>query len=91
MSDIPQAPIQHDSELQQFSIMVEGAEAMLKYRLLTQADGVQAIDFFSTWVPESLRGQGIAERLVHEGLRWAKHQNLLVQASCWYVAKFLRH
>ncbi|MGL4641014.1 MAG: GNAT family N-acetyltransferase, partial [Shewanella sp.] len=32
-----------------------------------------------------------AERLVRHGLKWAKAQNVEIQASCWYVQKFLKN
>nr|WP_322619565.1 MULTISPECIES: N-acetyltransferase [Shewanella] len=40
-------------------------------------------------MPDNLRGQGFAEKLVRYGLSWAKAANLEVKASCWYVQKFL--
>ena len=43
-----------------------------------------------TFVPESLRGQGIAEKLVRTGLAWAREQGYQIEASCWYVRRFLR-
>ena len=47
------------------------------------------IDFTHTYVPFALRGQGLAERLVEVGLAWAKEQGYQIEASCWYVKKFL--
>lgn len=82
-------PVQHDTSVSQFTLTLDGAEAHLKYHLFTQEDGTPAVDFTSTWVPEALRGQGVAERLVREGLRWAKAENRHIQASCWYAKKFL--
>jgi len=64
----------------------ENAEAILEYRLLPN----QAIDFTRTYVPNEFRGKGLAEKLVRQGLAWAKQQELTIQASCWYVDKFLR-
>lgn len=61
-------------------------EAVLDYRLL--ADG--GINFYHTYVPETLRGQGVAEALVRAGLAWACKEGLRIEASCWYVQRFLR-
>lgn len=47
------------------------------------------VDFFSTFVPESQRGQGLAAQLTKVALKWADQQHLRINASCWYVAKNL--
>lgn len=77
--------IEHQQDKQRFIIPIDDYEAVLEYRL----DG-QHIDFNRTFVPDELRGKGLAERLVRHGLKWAKAQNFEIQASCWYVQKFLR-
>ena len=64
---------------------VQFDEALLEYTL--QDNGV--IDFRRTYVPFALRGKGLAEDLVQEGLAWAKEQGYTVTASCSYVQKFL--
>lgn len=61
-------------------------EAVLDYRLLAD----RGINFHHTYVPETLRGQGIAETLVRAGLAWARQEGLRIEASCWYVQRFLR-
>ncbi len=48
------------------------------------------INFTYTFVPESLRGHGIAEKLVRTGIAWARGQGFEIEASCWYVRRFLR-
>ena len=75
----------HQPEQQRFVIELDAGEAVLEYQLLA-ANGV---DFSRTYVPFSARGRGHAEKLVREGLAWAGGQQLVVQASCWYVRKFL--
>ncbi len=79
----------HQPELNRFLIDSLGVESVLMYRLFEQA-GKPAIDFSSTYVPPSLRGQGLAEKLVRTGLQWARAQGYELHASCWYVAKFIR-
>ncbi|QYK01360.1 GNAT family N-acetyltransferase [Shewanella psychrotolerans] len=76
--------IAHHAKQQQFVIEIEGEQAVLEYHL--QDD---QIDFSRTYVPETLRGKGLAERLVAHGLRWAKEQQYQITASCWYVQKFI--
>ena len=77
---------QHQPERQRFIVQDGKDEAVLEYRLL-QGNG---IDFTRTFVPEALRGQGIAEKLVRTGLGWAREQGYEIQAGCWYVARFLK-
>jgi len=76
----------HQPELHRFVARIEGDEAVLEYRLLPD----NGIDFTRTFVPEALRGQGIAEKLVRTGIAWAREQEYEVQASCWYVTRFLK-
>jgi uncharacterized protein len=81
--------LQHQPDAGRFCIDVNQLQAVLAYRLFTGPHG-PAIDFYSTFVPDPLRGQGLAEKLVRAGLAWAKSQGYEVHASCWYVAKFIR-
>lgn len=76
----------HEPERSRFVAWVDAQEARLEYRLLPR----HAVDFSYTFVPEPLRGRGIAEKLVRTGLAWAREQGLAVEASCWYVRRFLR-
>ena len=76
----------HQPEQRRFVVLVDGQEAVLEYQLLSD----NGIDFTRTFVPEPLRGQGIAEKLVRTGLAWAREQAYEMQASCWYVRRFLR-
>ena len=78
--------ITHQPELQRFLSRVDDEEAVLEYRLLPD----HGIDFTRTFVPETLRGTGIAEKLVRTGLAWATEQEYETQASCWYVKRFLK-
>lgn len=78
--------IVHQPEHNRFMAKIDGQQALLEYRLLE----AQRIDFTYTFVPPLLRGQGIAEKLVRTGLAWAREQALDMQASCWYVQRFLR-
>ena len=78
--------ISHQPELHRFISRVDDEEALLEYRLLPD----NGIDFTRTFVPEALRGQGIAEKLVRTGIAWAREQEYEVQASCWYVKRFLK-
>lgn len=78
--------VQHQEGQQRFIVRTGQQESVLEYRLLP--GGV--IDFSRTFVPEGLRRHGIAEKLVRTGLAWAREQALEIQASCWYVQRFIK-
>ncbi|WP_445781121.1 GNAT family N-acetyltransferase [Shewanella sp.] len=84
MSNKDTLNVEHQAEQQRFVVKTQGAEAMLEYHLAGQN-----IDFHHTFVPQQLRGQGIAEKLVRTGLAWAKSNDFNINASCSYVVKFL--
>jgi len=79
----------HQSAQQRFLIETPDGECVLAYSVYEE-HGEWVIDFTSTFVPPSQRGHGLAEKLVRTGLHWAREQSFIPQASCWYVAKFLR-
>ncbi len=84
--------IEHESETHRFVLTKNDKECILEYRLISQSNEqveAKTIDFSSTYVPFALRGQGLAEELVKAGLTWAKQQGFQIEASCWYVKKFL--
>jgi predicted GNAT family acetyltransferase len=78
--------VTHEPEQQRFVSALEGQESVLEYALLPD----HGIDFTRTFVPESLRGQGIAEKLVRTGIGWAREQGYVMTASCWYVSRILK-
>ncbi|GIU49570.1 GNAT family N-acetyltransferase [Shewanella algidipiscicola] len=80
-----QSTILHQADKQRFVILIDDQQALLEYQIEDEH-----IDFNRTYVPDALRGRGLAERLVRHGLKWAKAQQLTISASCWYVQKFLR-
>ena len=79
MSDTPE--VTHDAANSRFVLAIDGDEATLQYRRAGQA-----IDLFSTYVPESLRGRGLAEKLCKTAFEYAKSQGLTVIPSCSYIS-----
>ena len=77
--------IMHDPERQQFYIIVNGARAYLAYMDL----GKQTMDIYRTFVPDSLRGQGVAARLTEHALQYARIRGYEVIPSCSYVERYL--
>lgn len=82
----PEHEPEHKPEQQRFCLGDGGQQAELTYIMVNDS----TINFTRTYVPEALRGQGIAEHLVRAGLNWAKDRNYDIVADCWYVEKFLR-
>ncbi len=50
-------------------------------------DGIMTIDH--TEVDESLRGEGIGEDLVAEGVKYARENNLRIVATCPFTRKVI--
>lgn len=83
--------VKHQQELQQFVLEQQGATAVLRYQRLTATDGgVDWIDFYHTFVPEALRGGGVAAQITSAGVQWAEAEGFRIRASCSYVARFLQ-
>ncbi|MBY6195685.1 GNAT family N-acetyltransferase [Vibrio hangzhouensis] len=76
--------IEHQPNRKRFVASSQGQESVLEYRQIDNH-----VNFTRTYVPDALRGQGIAKQLVEAGLNWAKEQGYTIEADCWYVAKFL--
>ena len=73
------------ADAQRFQVDVDGQAAFAQYR---KAGGV--ITFTHTFVPEPLRGRGIATRLVEAGLVSARAARLTVVPQCSMVAAYMR-
>jgi len=71
----------HQPDQQRFIISLSTGEAVLAYEFLSN----DSVDFFRTYVPDTERGKGYAEKLVKTGLAWAKSQKLAIEVSCSYV------
>ncbi len=80
--------VRHDKGNQLFVTAADGKEAYLRYSL----KGNDTIDFIYTYVPNELRGKGLAAVVVKEGFKYAEENNLKVIPTCPYVRTFLeRH
>ncbi len=86
---MPDRPtVEHHPALGKFIAMVEGEEAYLLYH--PAGEGV--LDYASTFVPEPLRGRGIASAVVRHALDYARSQGYRVIPSCWFVRGYIeRH
>ena len=78
--------IKHDEKNRKFFSVIDGKEARLGYEIING----KTIEFPFTYVPQSLRGKGIAAKLVEYGLDYARSNNLSVIPSCSYVESFIQ-
>lgn len=74
------------SEPGRFFVRTRAGEAELLYRI---NDDVMSM--FHTYVPESERGKGVAERLALEAFGFARKKNLMVRPDCSYVRHFVEN
>ncbi|MEH6565378.1 MAG: GNAT family N-acetyltransferase [Halopseudomonas sp.] len=79
------ATVQHDPEGKQFYVVVEGSRAYLAYMDL----GKQTLDIYRTFVPDALRGKGLAAQLTEHALRFAEEKGYTVIPSCSYVEWYM--
>ena len=88
MTAIDETHIVHDRQASRYDIYVGSSRGgYAEYRL---ADGV--ITFTHTVTSPSMRGRGLAARVVGRALDDAKAAGLHVVPQCWYVAQFIdRH
>lgn len=77
--------VQHDIEGRMFYIDNEAGRAYLTYMDL----GRQTMDIYRTFVPDTLRGHGLAALLAEEALKYAAEQGYKVIPSCSYVARYM--
>ena len=75
--------VEHDQANRQFVIDLGNEPPAYVRYTLNNDNG--SVDFVTTFVPDSHRGQGLAERLVNTAFIWAESANLNVKTSCWYA------
>jgi len=76
----------HDSEQHYFKINVDNHCAYLAYAKMP--DG--SIDIYRTFVPDDLRGQGLAEHLAKAALAFADQHQSKVIPSCSYIESYMK-
>lgn len=76
----------HDEADYRFYAPVGEDEAELTYTFTEEG----MMDFDYTYVPESHRGQGIADKLVKFGLEHARSKNCRIVPSCPVVEAYVR-
>ena len=79
--------VEHDLVSHRFTVSGPGGTAVLAYA----PAGSGLVEVYSTFVPTSDRGRGVAARLVEAAVQYARAEGLRIIPSCWYVAQWLRH
>lgn len=80
--------IVNNTEKNQFELTLEGATALVEYRLR----GTDAIYYLHTEVPEELGGKGIGKQLAEYVLTYAQDHQLKVYPYCPFIKKYIdRH
>jgi len=79
--------VQHSKETSIFTIEIaDNPPAYLKYRQIDRS----SIDLYTTVVPASLEGQGIAKILANAAFAFARENKLKIKPSCWYIDGYLK-
>jgi hypothetical protein len=76
--------VQHDPD-RRFFVELNGDVAYLAYKRVDE----KTVDYISTYVPATLRGRGLGERLVRHALDWANEHGQKVIPTCTFVQKFV--
>ena len=77
--------VQNDEKERKFYAVVDGREAVISY-----VKSGDAYNLLHTFVPEELRGHGVAEQLVQTTLDQVKAQGAKFIPTCPFVQAFLK-
>ena len=77
--------ILHDIQKQKFYVVVDGLESHLEY-----VNMENVLNLIHTYVPDALRGKGIAGEVVKAALTYAEETELKIIPSCSYVAAYIQ-
>jgi len=78
----------HEIEKNRFVVYKDGYEAKMTYRRLPN----KILSYDHTFVPDELRGNGIAKTIIKTSLAYAKEEGYQVRPLCVFVQKYLnRH
>ena len=77
--------ILHDIQKQKFYVVVDGLESHLEYVKMENV-----LNLIHTYVPDALRGKGIAGEVLKAALTYAEENELKIIPSCSYVAAYIQ-
>ena len=76
--------IEHQPEANRFVIRLPEGEARLEYSLQSRW-----VNITHTWVPNELRGRGVADALMLACQEWCQREGLQLVATCSYAVRWL--
>jgi len=82
----PPSVLHSDTDLEFTITFPSHSPSYLKYRYMTPS----SINMYTTVVPTSLEGRGVAKLLANAAFDWAVDNQLELQLSCWYLAGYLK-
>jgi len=86
-ASLPLPPVIHDVERQEFTLSIPGhPPAYLRYTM----DGAKRVTMYTTVVPESLGGRGLAKLLADKAFDFAVHEQVELRLTCWYLSGYLK-
>jgi predicted GNAT family acetyltransferase len=77
--------IHHDENGSRFVATVDGHDAYVAYMPVDD----QTLEYLRTYVPQELRGQGVAGKLVAQALDYAREHGYRVIPTCSYVRGYI--
>ena len=77
--------LEHLQDKNRFIAKVDDHVATLKYKIVDD----NVLNYYSTFVPEELRGAKVGYELVKFGLEYAKRHNFKIMPECWFVKKVM--
>ena len=78
--------VQHDASQQLFYADVSGGRGELRYNKVND----RTLDYYSTYVPDDLRGHGLAATITQFALDFAREHHYKIIPSCSYVKSFIQ-
>jgi len=89
MSALPHImpPVIHHAEKQEFTITIPGHESAYLRYTRNSHDG---LTMFTTVVPDSLGGRGVAKLLADEAFEFAVKEQVGLKLTCWYLSGYLK-
>lgn len=76
----------HDMEKMMFFIELDGYRSYMKYRKISDT----VLEYYTTFVPEELRGKSLAQIIVKTALEFARKNNMKVIPACSFVDKYIQ-
>lgn len=77
--------VTNNTKLKQFEIEMDGHKAELVYRLRKKT-----LFLMHTYVPEELRGNGLASKLASTALEYAKEKDYKIAVLCPFVGAYVK-